>query len=1770
MSSSLNPLIAEKLEEFSQRWRRLILFRGLAEGLVTLLASVTLVAVVDRLFILPDAARYCLSALSYLATAGVVWWSCLRFLVKAPSARDMARIIEKTRPDLREDLISAVEFGEGGKEEAYWDSEIFRGLLQTSVASRMENADANQLLPGSLISRWMFGATAAALVFAFLFVLPGLRFSQLVARVMIPMADFERVSNIRIKILKPTQTEGLVPTGDNIPVLVEISGEVPSRVELETFHEGERNEHQKVAMTLVGERQYSGSISADTEAVEYRLRADTAITRKYRIETRARPHVKTFEKNYHFPDYARRAPEKVTDENGDLEALNGTVADLRLKTDQPVTYGELHLELKGRKSTNMLISISPTDFEVRVPMHSAGTYQVHLVSKETGFNNEFSPFYEINPLADLIPSAVIEAPRQDQIVQPDDVIQILGSAADDLGLTNVSLVITQPRRAPRTIVLSTEVAKELNVGYRLDLLELQATAGDQLVVKLVAWDLRGSRGESSKLNLQVSSPGFDAKRIAALQVKRSLHTSLKKLSEEAELLRKAVEDEALPAFAGADEGRKNQSAINAQAASSKMEEQLKLVRSQLGDSLAASESGREAEDMKLAARALSELQHEEFARTKSGVDKLQLGAAATETVAKAAAEDAKQTASKARALEQRFNEMLAAEEASNIVGNLNYLAREQQRINDAAKKEASSDEDAAWERLARRENAAVTETRMVEDMIESLSKNITDSQARKTEKPKKMLEESRADLEQALKADSADKDLAKPADRMRNATKSAFSGMQSLEQELSKRAENARRELARSVGRESEKVEQARKSAEALARANSDDAARGKAAEDWRAAAEQLKDAADFEERRPDADSQFVSDTAKTAQALSALRSSTAGEDQAAVEPLKTLEKAFQALEMGHELRGMAESAKQLAGQERWESGDPNASASRPKDWDRLDENMREAAKGMQKAGLPKEAVNAMNEAVRRQSTKDIDREMANRETAQRNPSAERTPTPLGEPFNELKSGLNDASRQSEPALIEARKTLAGLAPKISEMAEGLARAAERMEAATRKEQAQVPDSGSAPKSDKPAELLARQEDLGQQVDDLKAALRRDANVQDTGQQDGRATARDADDAVALLADPPAKAEDALRESARTPEAATRKQAMANAAKHQKELAARLNQLAKHFEASEKGMTEELAKSREELREAEEKLGIKSGLDEQYRKAEELAEMRNKTPEELLAQLEEDLKNDPEMQRELGLIADRELMMAYNTVQMSADREGEIAADLNESAESQKKLPDVEAQVRKLAEAAKTMADRDVPRINAESLVAGADAEEQIKAARDSLKSAADDAPKTFSQSPDRLAKQIGELSKPLELAKQNLMDVANKAGEIKRTSTPTSVEAGAAHAAQELAGEKANEAGRLAAEARKLAGDLQRQANQEQSARSEGATQQQRIQNQLLNAGNEISRAGRHESRLNTPDGKTLEQIGKDTEQVANREVLEAQKTLANQDSETEKATQAVQSAEQAMETQLAKLRELMNALPQQMAAAQPQQGQQPQQSQQGEQNQQGQPQQGQQSQQGEQNQQGQQPQQPQQGQQGQQGQQPQQGQQGEQSQQGQQGQPSGQPQATPAESKWKARTLDRLDASMNPSTQKGGDQGQQQKQQGQQNQQGQDGKPGEQSGQAQQDGQAQQAAQEAMDNAAKAQQSQMAQSRQGGKVPGQKQQQSQEGNGAGAPMIAEDMPEGELPGMVHLDEDAWARLPPKVAEALTAPKEEINGEYRAMVETYFKVITQKANGGK
>src|SRR5947207_4925624 len=119
MSHHIDPLILQKLEAFARRRRKLIIFRGVCAALATLLVTMMIIALIDRLFRLPDAVRWGLSLTAYAAVIIVEWRSSLRLLMHAPGPRRLARLVEHAEPKLREDLLSAVELGDAGSDAAF-------------------------------------------------------------------------------------------------------------------------------------------------------------------------------------------------------------------------------------------------------------------------------------------------------------------------------------------------------------------------------------------------------------------------------------------------------------------------------------------------------------------------------------------------------------------------------------------------------------------------------------------------------------------------------------------------------------------------------------------------------------------------------------------------------------------------------------------------------------------------------------------------------------------------------------------------------------------------------------------------------------------------------------------------------------------------------------------------------------------------------------------------------------------------------------------------------------------------------------------------------------------------------------------------------------------------------------------------------------------------------------------------------------------------------------------------------------------------------------------------------------------------------------------------------------------------------------------------------------------------------------------------------------------------------------------------------------------
>ena len=129
MTTIMHPIVLETLHRFNRRRRRLIVWRGVCSSLAIWSATMITAALIDRFVLIPDSLRLGLSLAGYIATGVVFWVECGRQLTHRPDARELARLLELAAPQLREELLAAVELAED-EMQPHWDSDEFRAALQ--------------------------------------------------------------------------------------------------------------------------------------------------------------------------------------------------------------------------------------------------------------------------------------------------------------------------------------------------------------------------------------------------------------------------------------------------------------------------------------------------------------------------------------------------------------------------------------------------------------------------------------------------------------------------------------------------------------------------------------------------------------------------------------------------------------------------------------------------------------------------------------------------------------------------------------------------------------------------------------------------------------------------------------------------------------------------------------------------------------------------------------------------------------------------------------------------------------------------------------------------------------------------------------------------------------------------------------------------------------------------------------------------------------------------------------------------------------------------------------------------------------------------------------------------------------------------------------------------------------------------------------------------------------------------------------------------------
>ena len=176
---------------------------------------------------------------------------------------------------------------------------------------------------------------------------------------------------------------------------------------------------------------YEFLFAALPEPVEYYVEAAGVKSKTSKLAVIDLPSIKKIKVTYHYPAWLGQQ-DQTEDPGGDLRAVVGTVAELTVETDKPLSNGFIELE-DGAKVD--LKSTGGNLLNAKVTLQKDGVY--HFAARENSENVRLSEDYFIEAKADDGPSVKISHPASDARVSPIEEVSVEVLADDEIGRAHV-------------------------------------------------------------------------------------------------------------------------------------------------------------------------------------------------------------------------------------------------------------------------------------------------------------------------------------------------------------------------------------------------------------------------------------------------------------------------------------------------------------------------------------------------------------------------------------------------------------------------------------------------------------------------------------------------------------------------------------------------------------------------------------------------------------------------------------------------------------------------------------------------------------------------------------------------------------------------------------------------------------------------------------------------------------------------------------------------------------------------------------------------------------------------------------------------------------------------------------------------------------------------------------------------------------------------------------------------------------------------------------
>lgn len=372
--------------------------------------------------------------------------ACLLLAVGALRRRlsheQVAIHIEEKFPQLRNSLINSVQLGKDNLavspvlvdrviSDALRDSEAF-SLKESVKKRRLARVGGASFFCAAVFALLMLSAPRSG------------RIANAIERLLNPFDYTPVVGSVKIVEVDPGDTR--LFHGEDLTISATFQTSKEDIDGLILYAPDRKADLTARQMSPLGDDKFAYCIKDVRAPLEYRLKIGDSETRWFSVTVARRPGVERLDVVYRFPPYTGMPDDVDKDVRGDIRAVVGTVATVKVTSTKDIAKGRillggetilpLEVDAENARSGSANITIKKDSF-----------YTIRIEDSE-GYANKDPISRTITALPDRKPVIRFTHDRKETTTAPGDTVKLALRAADDYGLSKVAIFFQDAPDAP--------------------------------------------------------------------------------------------------------------------------------------------------------------------------------------------------------------------------------------------------------------------------------------------------------------------------------------------------------------------------------------------------------------------------------------------------------------------------------------------------------------------------------------------------------------------------------------------------------------------------------------------------------------------------------------------------------------------------------------------------------------------------------------------------------------------------------------------------------------------------------------------------------------------------------------------------------------------------------------------------------------------------------------------------------------------------------------------------------------------------------------------------------------------------------------------------------------------------------------------------------------------------------------------------------------------------------------------------------------------------